>query len=221
MLDFSALIYFVSKTSDFWSFSVCRQWTGLRTGTKPCSSRSTRFIKQVSLLQVQHTSVNLPVWCYFNGVFRSELARRAHVCICGWVCWFLLNQICWSSWKAELIRWGRAERSLQQMHVVLGNLLYFCWLDAEYKACLFIIALGSSATAHTFTSVCAWNVFLMDLTHDQYLQELYGNSFLFLSLQMTTILTHTVPRTPSSTTVSVSGKQSFQFVCRLISSACL
>lgn len=63
------------------------------------------------------------------------------------------------------------------MHVVLGNLLYFCWLDAEYKARLFIIALGSSATAHTFTSVCAWNVFLMDLTHDQYLQELYGNSF--------------------------------------------
>lgn len=40
-------------------FSVCRQWIGQRTGTKPCSSRSIRFIKQVSLCQMTQNSINL------------------------------------------------------------------------------------------------------------------------------------------------------------------
>lgn len=62
-------------------------------------------------------------------MFWSELVRHAHIFICGWVRWFFLNQICWRGPKPKLIRWGKTERSVQQIHVVLGNLLYFCWLD--------------------------------------------------------------------------------------------
>lgn len=125
----SELEFILSVNFWFSEFSVCRLWTGQRTGTKPCSSRSIRFIKQVSLFRVTQKSVNLLVWCHFNGMFWSELVRHAHVCICRWVCWFFLNQICWRSPKPELIKWGGTERSVQQIHVVLGNLLYFCWLN--------------------------------------------------------------------------------------------
>lgn len=153
MLDFRAL-FILSVNLWLFEFSVCRLWTGQRTGTKPCSSRSIRFTKQVSLFQVTQNSINLLIRCYFNWMFWSELVRHAHVCICGWVSWFLLNQICWRSPNPELIRRENWEKPPTDARCSGESALFLLAWHSEYKACLFIIALGFSASAHTFTQVC-------------------------------------------------------------------
>lgn len=152
-------------------FSVCRQWIGQRTGTKPCSSRSIRFIKQVSLCQMTQKSVNLLLF----DVILMGCSSQSCSGVQSFVSLDDYIGFCWTKYARE----SQSQDSLEEDELREASNKYTLfwgifsisvgWTDSIQGLFVHNCSGTFCYSTHIHISMCPWNVSLTELIHDQYL----------------------------------------------------
>lgn len=142
--------------------SVCRRWIGQRIGTKPCSSRSIRFIKQVSPSAVTHSSMNPPLFDVILMGCSGQSWSGMHAFVSsdesvGFCCTKYAGEAQSQNSLDEeerseasnryMLFWRICSISVGLTHSVQGLFVHNCSGIFCYST-------------HIYISVCAWNVFV-------------------------------------------------------------